>query len=123
MADPPIKTIGVIGTGVIGSSWTLFFLSRGLNVIVSDPAPGARENLAAYLEYEWPTMQKMGLHEAASLGNYRFVDNVIDYLGDIDLVQEVRLLYSSRVLAAFLRAIRAFCTSSDTLSGGRKEGG
>jgi 3-hydroxyacyl-CoA dehydrogenase len=31
----------VIGTGVIGASWTALFLARGLKVIVTDPAPGA----------------------------------------------------------------------------------
>jgi 3-hydroxyacyl-CoA dehydrogenase len=83
----------VIGTGVIGSSWTLFFLSRGLKVIVTDPAPGAKERLAAYLDQEWPKMQKMGLHEGASVNNYKFVDNIVDHLGEVDLVQEVRSFF------------------------------
>lgn len=36
-----IRTVGVIGAGVIGSSWSIFFLSRSLRVIVADPTPGA----------------------------------------------------------------------------------
>lgn len=52
------KTVGAIGTVVIGSSWTLFFLSRGLRVIVAYPAPGAQDRLAAYLAHEWATMQR-----------------------------------------------------------------
>lgn len=61
MADY-IKIVGVIGTGVIGLSWILFFLSRGIRVIVSDPAPGAQDRLATYLAHEWPTMQRIGLN-------------------------------------------------------------
>lgn len=88
--DRSIKTVGVIGTGVIGSSWTLFFLARGLKVIVTDPAPGAKERLSTYLENEWSTMQQAGLHDQASLANYQFVDNIFDHLEQIDLIQEVR---------------------------------
>ncbi|KAB8218945.1 hypothetical protein BDV33DRAFT_231944 [Aspergillus novoparasiticus] len=88
MAAPSVKTVGVIGTGVIGSSWTLFFLARGLKVIVTDPAPGARERLEKYLIQEWPTMQRAGLHREASLANCRFVDNIFDHLKGIDVVQE-----------------------------------
>lgn len=87
-----IKSVGVIGTGVIGSSWTLFFLSKGLRVVATDPAPGARERLAEYLNREWPTMQRTGLHEKASLANYQFVDNIFDSLGELDVVQEVCML-------------------------------
>ncbi|KAL1857807.1 hypothetical protein Plec18167_001791 [Paecilomyces lecythidis] len=86
--DRSIKTVGVIGTGVIGSSWTLFFLARGLKVIVTDPAPGAKERLSTYLENEWSTMQQAGLHDQASLANYQFVDNIFDQLEQIDLIQE-----------------------------------
>ena len=90
MADYSLKTVGVIGTGVIGASWTLFFLSRGLKVIVADPAPGAEERLSAYIERGWPTMQRTGLRAGASPSNYRFVDEIFSCLGEIDLVQEVR---------------------------------
>ncbi|KAJ5168042.1 uncharacterized protein N7482_003636 [Penicillium canariense] len=81
-------TIGVVGTGVIGASWTALFLARGLKVIVSDPAPGASEKLAAFLEKEWPTMEKLGLSEGASLENYKFVPSIDPYLEEIDILQE-----------------------------------
>ncbi|KAJ6091161.1 hypothetical protein N7467_003130 [Penicillium canescens] len=88
MAAYPIKTVGVIGTGVIGASWTLFFLSNGLRVIATDPAPGAEERLASYLERGWPTMRQAGLYDGASVCNYQFVDNIFDFIDEIDLVQE-----------------------------------
>jgi 3-hydroxyacyl-CoA dehydrogenase len=85
-----IKTVGVIGTGVIGASWTALFLANGLNVIVSDPAPGAKEKLDTYIKKEWPALEKMGLAESASISNYTFVDDINPHLANVDFVQEVK---------------------------------
>ncbi|MEJ1978276.1 MAG: 3-hydroxyacyl-CoA dehydrogenase NAD-binding domain-containing protein [Acetobacteraceae bacterium] len=45
-----IKTIAVVGAGLIGASWATYFLSRGLHVVGTDPAPGADARLAAFAE-------------------------------------------------------------------------
>ncbi|MFG2913085.1 3-hydroxyacyl-CoA dehydrogenase NAD-binding domain-containing protein [Kitasatospora sp. NPDC048298] len=39
--------VAVVGTGVIGASWTTLFLLHGHEVVASDPAPGAEERLRA----------------------------------------------------------------------------
>ena len=39
--DKPIRRIAVVGTGVIGASWAALFLAKGLEVVATDPAPGA----------------------------------------------------------------------------------
>ena len=91
-----IKVVGVIGTGVIGASWTALFLAKGLQVIVSDPAPGAEEKLAAYLKKEWPILERIGLSPKASLSNYKFVSNIDDHLPSVDFVQEVEASYSTQ---------------------------
>ncbi|KAF2092462.1 hypothetical protein NA57DRAFT_50267 [Rhizodiscina lignyota] len=83
-----IKTVGVLGTGVIGSSWTTLFLSRGLKVIVSDPAPGAQQHLDDFIKRAWPSMQRIGLSADASPSNYKFVDDLANHLDDVDFVQE-----------------------------------
>ena len=88
---------------MIGSSWTLLFLAKGLNVIVTDPAAGAQEKLAAYLKQEWPTMERIGLSEGASLDNYKFVESIDEYIGVVDLVQEVGLLRNSQSKSCRLR--------------------
>ncbi|KAI4952568.1 hypothetical protein J4E91_003040 [Alternaria rosae] len=62
-----IRTVGIVGTGVIGASWTGLFLAHGLRVIVADPAPGAKEKLASYLESIWPALEIMGLDEKSDL--------------------------------------------------------
>lgn len=95
MSVPTIKTIGVVGTGVIGSSWTALFLARGHRVIVSDPAPGAEEKLQGYLSKEWATLSKIGLSPGASVHNYQFVQSIDEHLAHVDYIQEVRPLYPS----------------------------
>ncbi|MFF7456579.1 3-hydroxyacyl-CoA dehydrogenase NAD-binding domain-containing protein [Kitasatospora sp. NPDC008115] len=39
--------VAVVGTGVIGASWTTLFLLHGHEVVASDPAPGAEARLRA----------------------------------------------------------------------------
>ncbi|KAB8207180.1 hypothetical protein BDV34DRAFT_234313 [Aspergillus parasiticus] len=84
-----IKTVAIIGTGVIGASWTALFLARGLKVLVTDPAPNAEKNLETYLNAQWPTLTQIGLNEGASLTNYTFVDSLDNHFDEIDFIQEV----------------------------------
>ncbi|KAB8071574.1 hypothetical protein BDV29DRAFT_159368 [Aspergillus leporis] len=88
MPTTEIKTVAVIGTGVIGASWTALLLARGLRVLVTDPAPDAEKNLGAYLKAQWLTLTEMGLSEGASLSNYNFVDSLDDHFDVIDFIQE-----------------------------------
>lgn len=85
-----IRIVGVVGTGVIGASWTGLFLAHGLQVLVSDPAPGAEQKLADYLKSIWPTLEGLGLSPNASLSNYRFVGASLEgHYADVDFIQEV----------------------------------
>jgi len=42
-----LRTVGVIGAGAIGASWTALMLEHGLDVVVADPDPAAAERLRA----------------------------------------------------------------------------
>jgi 3-hydroxyacyl-CoA dehydrogenase len=85
-----IKTVGVVGTGVIGASWTALFLAHGLKVLVADPSPDAAKQLTSYLDSVWPALQTIGLGHGASLENYKFVGTSLDeHYGEVDFVQEV----------------------------------
>lgn len=88
MALNSIRKIAVVGTGTIGSSWTTLFLAKGFKVTVSDPAPGAKEKLAQFIQREWPRMQNIGLAKNADPKNFEFVDDIYPRLHDIDFVQE-----------------------------------
>lgn len=89
MARPSIKTVGVIGTGVIGSSWTALFLAKGLKVIVTDPAPGAEGKLRDYLIKHWSSIPDVKVTQSDYLNNFKFVEKIDPHLGELDLIQEV----------------------------------
>ncbi|KAJ5360352.1 Dehydrogenase multihelical [Penicillium concentricum] len=102
MTLPTIRTVGVIGTGVIGASWTALFLARGLKVIVTDPAPGADGKLRDYLLKHWPTIPNTKVTQDEYLNNFKFVKEIDAHLGDIDLIQEngpERLDFKRRLFA------------------------
>ncbi|KAJ9298232.1 hypothetical protein DTO271G3_3837 [Paecilomyces variotii] len=84
-----IKTVGVVGTGVIGASWTALFLANGLRVLVSDPAPGAKDRLITYLNTVWPVLERLHLRPGASISNWTFVgESLGDACAEVDFIQE-----------------------------------
>lgn len=86
-----IRTIGVVGSGVIGASWTGLFLAHGFRVLASDPAPEADRKLTEHLRGMWPLLEKAGLAPGASLSNCEFIGSTFQgRYEEIDFVQEVR---------------------------------
>src|SRR5579859_5552866 len=83
-----IKKVVVIGTGVIGASWSAFYLAKGLDVVATDIAPNAKASLDAYIKSAWPFLQGLGLSPGASLDRLSFTSSLDDALKDVDLVQE-----------------------------------
>ncbi len=49
-----IRRIAVIGTGVIGASWTALYLAKGFRVAATDVAPGAEAALRKFVTNAWP---------------------------------------------------------------------
>jgi carnitine 3-dehydrogenase len=80
--------IGIVGTGVIGASWSAFFLAKGFDVVASDPADGAEERLRRLVEHYWPTLETLGLSKGASLHRLTFENNLDKALAEVDFVQE-----------------------------------
>ena len=87
-ADKPIRRIAIVGTGVIGASWAALFLAHGLEVIATDPAPNAEENLREYVDNAWPALEQLGLSPGASKKRLSFTTKLSDALEGVDLVQE-----------------------------------
>jgi 3-hydroxyacyl-CoA dehydrogenase len=87
-AEKPIHRIAIVGTGVIGASWAALFLAHGLEVIATDPAPNAEENLRAYIDDAWPALEQLGLSPGASKERLSFTTKLSDALQGVDLVQE-----------------------------------
>jgi len=86
--NKPIRRIAIVGTGVIGASWAAYYLSRGFDVVATDPAPNAEENLRKYIENAWPLLVKAGLADGASRDRLKFTASMKQALSEADIVQE-----------------------------------
>ncbi|RUL78822.1 3-hydroxyacyl-CoA dehydrogenase NAD-binding domain-containing protein [Dyella choica] len=84
----PIRRIAIIGTGVIGASWTALFLARGLHVVATDIAPDAEASLRKFVENAWPALTRLGLSPGASRSNLTFTPVLEQAVVGADLVQE-----------------------------------
>jgi carnitine 3-dehydrogenase len=83
-----IKTVGIVGTGVIGASWAAFFLARGFDVRATDPADGAEAKLRSLIKSYWPTLEQLGLSAGASQDRLAFDADVAKAMRGVDFVQE-----------------------------------
>ena len=83
-----INRIAIVGTGVIGSSWAALFLAKGLDVVATDPAPGAEERLRAFVAKAWPALERLGLSTGASQSRLAFNADLAEALKGVDFVQE-----------------------------------
>jgi 3-hydroxyacyl-CoA dehydrogenase len=86
--EKPIRRIAIVGTGVIGASWATQYLARGLDVVATDPAPNAEENLRKYVDNAWEQLKAIGLTPGASRDRLSFVSKMQDALANADFVQE-----------------------------------
>src|SRR6202049_4063719 len=84
----PIRRIAIIGTGVIGASWTSLFLAKGLQVVATDIAPNAEAALRKFVETAWPALKRLGLSPGASQSTLKFTADLAQALAGADLVQE-----------------------------------
>ncbi len=83
-----IKRVAVIGTGVIGASWTALFLAKGIDVSATDVAPGAEGRLREYVDQAWPALQKLGAGPQSAAGKLSFSADLATAVKGAHLVQE-----------------------------------
>jgi len=86
--NKPIRRIAIVGTGVIGASWAAQYLARGLDVVATDPAPNAEENMRKYVDQAWEQLTALGLAPGASRDRLGFTTNMKEALANADFVQE-----------------------------------
>jgi 3-hydroxyacyl-CoA dehydrogenase len=83
-----INRVAIIGTGVIGASWSALFLAKGLEVVATDVAPGAEAALRNFVEEAWPALKRLGLAPGASQSKVTFTADLPAAVKSADLVQE-----------------------------------
>jgi 3-hydroxyacyl-CoA dehydrogenase len=86
--NKPIRRIAIIGTGVIGASWTSLFLAKGLEVIATDVAPEAESSLRRFVKAAWPALERLGLAPGASQSRVTFTADMPAAVRSADFVQE-----------------------------------
>ena len=84
----PIRRVAIIGTGVIGASWTALFLAKGLDVIATDIGPDAETSLRRFVKAAWPALERLGLAPGASQSRLAFVADLPTAVRGADFVQE-----------------------------------
>ena len=83
-----IKTVAVIGTGVIGSGWAARMLAHGYDVIAWDPGANWETGLGDALENAWPAVCNLGLFPGASLERLRCAASMEAACTAADFIQE-----------------------------------
>src|SRR6266852_518772 len=86
--NKPVRRIAIVGTGVIGASWAAEFLAHGFDVVATDPAPSAEQNLRKYIDAAWPALSAKGLDKCASRDRLSFSPDLKKTVSQADLVQE-----------------------------------
>lgn len=87
-APDAVRTVAIVGTGVIGGGWAAHFLRTGYDVVAWDPGPDAEERLGVLLDTAWPALERLGLRAGARRSRLRFADSLDDALAGADFVQE-----------------------------------
>lgn len=82
------RTVGLVGTGVIGAGWAVRVLARGHDVVAWDPAAGAEDRLRLTVERAWPSAARLGLFPGADPSRLRWADGPEEVAASADWVQE-----------------------------------
>ena len=83
-----VKTVGIVGSGVIGAGWAARCLSRGYEVIATDPGPGAEAIMVEKIANAWPALVKIGWAQSAEPPSFTFTDDLEEVARTADFIQE-----------------------------------
>jgi carnitine 3-dehydrogenase len=117
-----IRRIGVVGTGVIGASWSVLFLAQGYDAVATDPAQDAEKTLREYIVNAWPAVETLNVVVPEGSQSRLTFTIDINRLADVDFVQEngpERLAFKRELyqqLDAVLRSDVIIATSSSGLA-------
>lgn len=83
-----VRTLGIVGGGVIGAGWAARALAHGLDVVAFDPAPEGERILRDKVANAWPALVKLGLDERTSQARLHLVSSVKGVAQSADFIQE-----------------------------------
>ena len=83
-----IDRVGVLGAGVIGSSWAALFLAAGHEVDVYEPSENGEQNVRRYIESAWPALEELGLTKSGNPDRVQFHQTAAAAVRHAQFVQE-----------------------------------
>jgi carnitine 3-dehydrogenase len=115
-----IRTIGLLGGGVIGGGWAARFLLNGYDVVLYDPDPEAPRRVDEQLENARRALTALTLAPLPAEGRLDFAADPEAAAGAADFIQESapeRVELKQSLLAAAARAARADVVIASSTSG------
>ncbi|PAB59121.1 L-carnitine dehydrogenase [Anaeromicrobium sediminis] len=83
-----VKTVAIIGTGVIGAGWAARCLHRGIDVMASDPGANAEEALREVIANAEQALQKIVPVPEEKKGKLIFTKDIEEAVKNADYIQE-----------------------------------
>ena len=120
MGDTQIRSVAIVGTGLIGASWAAQYLASGLDVIATDPASNAEGALRRSVEEAWELLTTIGVAPGASRDRLTFTADMNEAVSKADFVQESvpeRLMLKARVFAQMDEVARPDTILASSASG------
>lgn len=115
-----VKTVGIVGSGVIGAGWAARCLARGYDVIATDPGPDAAAIMADKIANAWPAMVKIGWAQTPEPPSFAFTDDLEEVASKADFIQENapdRLDLKQKIFSDMDKAARPGVILSSSSSG------
>ena len=83
MTEVNIKKVALVGGGVIGGGWATRCLANGLEVVLTDPRPEARDYVETMVADAWPVLKDAGLI-SENKGELHFAQDIAEAVQDAD---------------------------------------
>jgi carnitine 3-dehydrogenase len=88
VTDAQIRTVGLLGAGVIGGGWAARFVLNGIDVRIFDPDPDAPRKVSQILDNARHALGRLTLAPLPREGSIIFVPDPEAVVADVDFVQE-----------------------------------
>lgn len=120
-----VEYVAIIGSGVIGASWTSLFLAAGKKVDIYEPSPDGRKATLTYIHKAWQHLTQLGQVKDGitlefALANLIFCDDIETAVSRAQFVQESvpeRLSIKHHVYAAMESALAKDAVVATSSSG------
>ena len=83
-----VKTVGLVGGGVIGAGWAARCVASGVDVLVFEPKPEMHQRLRDSVQKGINAINRLSMSAPGDQGSLGFVDSIEELAANVDFVQE-----------------------------------